>query len=267
MKKFLSIAMICAVALVAASCGGGEKKSNSKQATEQTAAEQKIKPSTTNVSGDMRGCFKVVDREYKVRDDWGKKVIVTLERTDKELPFDFKEYEIASYGTYSTVETLTLVGFSAEFYDEDGDVVVKADLESPYSHEEAPALVELEEGETGTITFSIYGDAKEIASIKTFKISSGFEISVPADSDDDDDDLKSAWDEVKDEYESAWDEVEDEYEAAKQIVKGSYKAAAAAASYYGEDLEDELEAVAEEWEDAVDEAVDEWEDALDDLGW
>lgn len=266
MKKFLSIAMICAVALVAASCGG-EKKSNSKQATEQTAAEQKIKPSTTNVSGDMRGCFKVVDREYKVRDDWGKKVIVTLERTDKELPFDFKEYEIASYGTYSTVETLTIVGFSAEFYDEDGDVVVKAELDDPYSHEEAPVLVGLDEGETGTITFSIYGDAKEIASIKTFKISSGFEISVPADSDDDDEDYKSAWDEVEDEYESAWDEVEDEYETAKQIVKGSYKAAAAAASYYGGDVEDELEAAAEEWEDAMDEAADEWEDAMDELDW
>ena len=243
MKKNLSIAMICVVALVAASCGGGgEKKSNTKQTAEQAPVEQKIKPSTTNVSGDMRGCFNVVDREYKVKDDWGKTVVVTLERTDKELPFDFKEYEIASYGTYSTVETLTIVGFSAEFYDEDGDVVAKTGLDSPYSHEEAPALVELEEGETGTITFSIYGDAKEIASIKTFKISSGFEISVPADSDDDDDD-----------YKSAWDEVEDEWEAAQKVVKDAYKAAADAASYYGEDIEDEVS--------------DAWEDALSDFSW
>lgn len=77
--------------------------------------------------------------------------------------------------------------------------------------------------------------------------------------DEAEDELESAWDEAEDEWESAWDEVEDEYEAAKNMVKDSYKAAAAAASYYGGELEDE-------WEDAMEAAADAWEDAMDEYG-
>jgi hypothetical protein len=179
MKKIFSYAMIIAASFALVACGGEEKKSDD-WSSESRNWEVKIKPSTTEVSGSLKGCFEVVDREYKLKSDgFGADVIITLKRTAMPLPFDVNE-EVVAYGTCCTDRPYITVGFGLECYDADGDIVAKDSYDSPYSHEEAVCAVKLLDGDTATITYSLYEDEEEMKKITSFKVTSSYAFNQPA---------------------------------------------------------------------------------------
>lgn len=158
--------------LLAASCG---KKQNSNDG-QNDAIE--LKPASTEITGEMEGCFTVIDRNYKVKfeDFVGGVLTVELVRTDNPLPFSTDDRQLYSYSTYSA-SPYVQVGFGIDLLDEDGNIVDKTSasasgLSGPYSPDECVDLVKLSKGKTGTIRFSISEDAKEATS---FRITSAFQ--------------------------------------------------------------------------------------------
>lgn len=241
MKKIFSYAMIIAASFALVACGGEEKKEEGSSSSKKQV-EVKIKPTTTAVSGLMSGCFEVVDREYKLKgDSWGLggEVIVTIKRTDKALPFDVNG-EVVAYGTCCTDRDYITVGFGCEFYDADGDIVEKKDFDYLYSHEESVNIVRLPEGETATITYSLYANAEELEKITSFKVTSSYANNKATGSGSDDEDILSAavskasniYDDAVSTANSIYDDAvntaKNIYDDAWESAKDSYKAAGAA---------------------------------------
>lgn len=183
MKK-VNLALSVALAAVMVGCGG-------KKSAEE--AEMVFSPETTEVAGDLGECFTVVDRDYKVMNDgFIKKLTIELERTSEVLPFDPSVREVTDGigDSYFGSKDIVAVGFGIEFLDEDGDIVDKISYEK--SNSDAPLLIKLKEGKTGSIQF--YVPSNE--TIVKFRITSGYEekdgrpdeggVAVSEDSGDDD---------------------------------------------------------------------------------
>lgn len=172
--KFLSLAVM---ALIVVSCG--KSKSSEKEVV--------VTPADVEVSGDMSGCFKVVDREYKVIDDV---LTVEVERTDAPLPFELGDRELLSFNTHTSKKNVK-VGFGIEFLDEDGNILDKKVASSgSYSSEEPIELAKLSSGSKGSIRFSLYSTVQGVVK---FRVTSAFEesdgdFSSSSSSSDDDDD-------------------------------------------------------------------------------
>lgn len=182
-----------------------------------------MKPETTTISGDLSGCFEVVDQECIVKLDKKGNVepfatwSVKLRRTEKPFPFA-DDIDVSAYGTWgASVEAHG--GFGIEIVDENGTTVQKASateggLSGPYSSEDVEDLFKLKPGEIGTIRWRVDDNVLNAKELK-FTISSAFELCEKSevssndddDDDDDDDDMASSksstnWDAVLDEYES-----------------------------------------------------------------
>jgi len=163
--KFYSLIFI---AICLASCGG--KKSNEEK-------EIVVKPTETEVSGDLEGCFTVIDKEYKATGNWRSGIItVEIERTDQDLPFELDGRELCSF-SHQLFAANVQVGFGIEFLDEDGNVVYKisangSGLSGPYDSDECIALAKLKPGKKGTIRFSLTDDAQEAVG---FRISTAYQ--------------------------------------------------------------------------------------------
>lgn len=157
------------MAICLASCGGKKGSKDSEQII--------VKPTETAVSGDMEGCFTVVDKEYKATGDLANGIItVELERTNQELPFELNGRELWSFGT-SDASANVKVGFGIEFLDAEGNVVEKVSangsgLSGSYDSDEAVALCKLKPGKTGTIRFIVHEEAKGAVS---FRITTAYE--------------------------------------------------------------------------------------------
>ena len=212
MKK-LYILLTCLLAIGTLSCGNKKESGDSESIT--------MKPLETEVSGDLRDCFKVVDRSYKVTGDFERLITVELVREDGLLPYD-EDLKIVSFSTIMSSPHVQ-VGFGIEFLDEDENVLDKVSaneggMAGSYSPDEAVALVKLESGEKGTIRFIVTDEALEATS---FRITSAYEEHEGSGSGNytsniDSDDSESDSD-VDDDYSSSsgstdWDELLDSYE-------------------------------------------------------
>lgn len=263
MKKIFSLTLVVAMAFAVMSCGGDETPAPQPQPKVYTPIEVKVKPSTTDVSGDLRGCFEVVDREYKIKGDeysWSSKQIsVKLKRTSKNLPSDFETYDLTAFSTYYTDRSYIQVGFGAEFYDADGDIVCKVDAKRPYSSEEPIVAIKLGEGEDASITFSIYEDDDVVAKIASFKVTSMYLLNKndgTSNSDDSNDDNTDSDDSNDDNTDS--DDKSDSYyyssvksavDEATETVKGAYKKAY-------DDYEEAYKEALDDYEEAVENALE-----------
>lgn len=171
-KKSFITAIATLLLLAMTACGSKEKKHDGENET------LTLKPATTEISGEMDGCFTVVDRPYKVKLEGftGGILTVELERTDKPLPFSSEGRAIYSFSSYSQ-SAYVQVGFGIELLDEDGNIIDKTSasgsgLSGSYSPDECVDLVKLSEGKTGSIRFSISQDASEAVS---FRITSAYQ--------------------------------------------------------------------------------------------
>lgn len=226
MKKIIYLAFCATFILTLGSC------SKSKDAT--------LTPQSTNIQGDLRDYFTVVERPYVVKYDeegWSKYLIsIELQRTDKEFAFDTEGIEPVGYsgqGVYGNF------GIGIEVYDETNNLILSnaasaSGFSGVYSSDDLKNLFTLAEGETGFVRWSADEfeecDPKEF----TFKITSYLKID-------------------------------------KQTKKATYSHSSLSNAYedaiedavdmYNEALEESVEA----YEDAFEEALDAYEDAFDDL--
>lgn len=147
--------------LASCSCGSG----NSNEVAE-SAKEVILKAAQTEIKGDLKGCYEVVDKNYKVK--FAKKsyeddvVTVELKRTSQDLPYDRKNVVIFPEGKESSAENCA--GFGIEILDENGDVIEKQNANStPYSWDEMTAALQLLPDETTTIAFHMEDLSKAVS--------------------------------------------------------------------------------------------------------
>lgn len=179
-----------------------------------------IKPESTEVSGDMEGCYKVVDKEYSSKDDV---LTIELERTDSDLPFEVIEGKSPSCYGASGSGVYLHVGFGIEFLDKDGNILETIDatasgLGGCYSCDDPENLAKLKPGKKGSIRFSVGENVKDAVA---FRISTAYEkvdnTSFSSESEDNDviEDAESEYRRAKREAQQALDEAE---KAAKEIM-------------------------------------------------
>lgn len=162
-KLWLGIGIIALILIFLSMCGGGDN------ATTNETREQILKVAQTEIKGDLKGCYEVVDKNYRVkfaRKSYESDVInVELKRTTKALPYDRKNVVIFAQGDESTAENCA--GFGIEVLDSYGDVVAKVLANAtPYSWDEMTAVLQLLEEETATIGFHIDNIPKEAVSFR-----------------------------------------------------------------------------------------------------
>ena len=211
-KKYIliGIGMVVLISLFS-NIGGND------ETTPQESKELVIKAAQTGIKGDLKGCYEVVDKNYRVKfaqksyeDDV---VTVELLRTSKELPYDRKDVVIYPKADESSAENCA--GFGIEILDAYGDVIEKINANSnPYSWDEMTAALQLLPDETTTIAFHM-DDLSEAVSFRVTsmvtkneerKTSLGKEIGTLAD------EMNSLVDEITD---------DDAFEAAKEAIEVS----------------------------------------------
>lgn len=153
-KKYLlmGIGIIALIFILSSTCGGSDNT------TADERPEQILKVEQTEIKGNLKGCYEVVNKDYRVK--FAKKsyesdvINVELKRTTKALPYDCKNVVIFAKGGESTAEYCA--GFGIEVLDSYGDVVAKILANAtPYSWDEMTAALQLLEEETTTIGFHI----------------------------------------------------------------------------------------------------------------
>lgn len=163
-KKYWLIGIGVFLFLCIVSNMGGEDSSESTN----DITPQIIKPAQTEIKGDLKGCYSVVEKEYKVTYDYGRVVIVELMRTSKETPFDRKDVTVYPEAKESLKSMCA--GFGMELLDEEGNVIDKLTANhNPYSWNEVKEVLQLLPEETSTIQFKFYDD---ISSAVSFRITS-----------------------------------------------------------------------------------------------
>ena len=133
---------------------GGGKDTATQEVKE--VKEVVLKAAQTEIKGDLKGCYEVVDKDYKVK--FATKsyendlVTVELKRTSKNLPYDRKDVTIFPEAEKSSANNCA--GFGIEILNADGDVIDKKTANgNPYSWDEMTAALQLLQDETTTIRF------------------------------------------------------------------------------------------------------------------
>lgn len=219
--KFFTLSILC-LGLMA--CGGKKDKTESDS---KDGEEIVMTPESTEITGDLEGCYTVVERKYKPSGDGLSVVTVELQRTDKEFPFDESFGEFASFGTWGQDPKIK-VGFGIEFLDEDGNIIDKRDPSSnSYSSEEPVTLAKLKNGGKASIRFNILSQ-NDAAKIKTFRITSavekdpGWEKSSSKSSTPSIPDYSGEIEKAKKEYDEAYRKAKKEYDDAYNEAKKQY---------------------------------------------
>ena len=138
------------------------------ETTTQEPKELIIKAAQTAIKGDLKGCYEVVDKNYRVK--FAQKsyesdiVTVELLRTSQQLPYDRKNVVIYPEADESSAENCA--GFGIEILDAYGDVIEKINANAtPYSWDEMTAALQLLPEETTTIAFHL-DDLSEAVSFR-----------------------------------------------------------------------------------------------------
>ena len=152
--RLLAISMTVAV-LTSCGCSGETKN----ETTDPVQKEVVLKAAQTELKGDLKGCFEVVDKNYKVKfgeHSFSKDIVVVeLKRTSKGLPYDRKDVVLLHEAEESSASVCA--SFGIEILDENGDVVEKlnANENNLYSYDDMTAALQLLPDETVTIAFHL----------------------------------------------------------------------------------------------------------------
>ena len=141
---------------------------NSDSTPQEPREELILKAAQTEIKGDLKGCYEIVDKNYKVK--FGQKsyendvVTIELKRISKDLPYDRKNVVIFPEAEESLAENCA--GFGIEILNIEGDVIDKKSANStPYSWDEMTAALQLLPDETTTIAFH-FDDLSEASSFR-----------------------------------------------------------------------------------------------------
>lgn len=191
------------VATCVSSVGSNEGSTNA------DAKEHVVKPAQTEIKGDLKGYFEVVDKETTVSKN---EISVEIKRTEKELPFDRKDVTIFPEAKKS--DKTNVAGFGIEVLDDKGNVIAKCEANStPYSWDEMAAALQTLPGETSTINFHFY---ESISNATSYRILSVLEKNEKKEEEQSKADklLDKAVDKAIDKA----DEIEEDIETAKEVV-------------------------------------------------
>ena len=150
-KKYIlwGVGIFILLALIP-NCGGND------EAEVQEKKELILKVDQRKIKGDLKECFKVVDKDYRVK--FAKKsyendvITVELERTSNPLPHSREDLVIFPEAENSSANYCA--GFGIEILDANGDVIDKKNPQAtPYSWDEMTAALQLLPDETTTIQF------------------------------------------------------------------------------------------------------------------
>ena len=208
--KFLALTII---AFAFASCGGNSSNSEKASESETAQKEHVVKPTQTEIKGDLKGYFEAVDKETPITKDMSANVIsVEIKRTEKELPFDRKDVTIFPEADDS--EKSYVAGFGIEVLDDKDNVIAKVEANStPYSWDEMKASLQTLPGETATIKFRFYDDLSKASSYRILSTLEKNEKKVKEKSKAD-----KLLDKAVDKAVEKADEIEDDIETAKEVV-------------------------------------------------
>lgn len=162
-KKYILIGIGAIILISLLSIIGGDNDSES-----QEPKELILKAAQTEVMGDLKGCYEVVDKNYKVKFAQNSyesdAVTIELKRTNMELPYDRKNVVIFPEADMSSAENCA--GFGIEILNIDGDVIDKINAKAtPSSWDEMTAALQLLPEETATIEF-YFDDLSEAVSFR-----------------------------------------------------------------------------------------------------
>ena len=188
------------------SCGSSSEEYNDWYMEEESSTPKEHKDivltvAQTEVKGDLKGCYEVVEKNYRVKhpnSSSSEVISVELKRTNKELPYDRDDVVIYPEAEESSANYCA--GFGIEILDEYGDVIEKKSPSSnPYSWDEMTAMLHLTPEDTATLEFRFYDDIPEEAtSLRITSIVQRNEkkksVASTRDDDDDDDDESSLGD-------------------------------------------------------------------------
>lgn len=163
-KKYILIG-IGVVVLIALFSNIGKKEETT---TQEEPKELILKAAQTTIKGDLKDCYEVVDKNYRVKraqKSYESDVItVELLRTSKQLPYERKNVVIFPEADKSSAENCA--GFGIEVLDAYGDVIAKKNANAtPYSWDEMTAALQLLPEETTTIAFHL-DDLSEAVSFR-----------------------------------------------------------------------------------------------------
>lgn len=151
-KKYILIGIGVIILIGLLSTIGGKDKSEEQQEQKELI----LKAAQTEIKGDLKGCYEVVDKDYKVKfaqKSYENDVItVELKRTNKELPYDRDNVVIFPEADESSADYCA--GFGIEILNIDGDIIDKINAKAtPYSWDEMTAALHILPDETTTIGF------------------------------------------------------------------------------------------------------------------
>lgn len=165
MKHFNLFILFSFIALLT-SCGESEKK---------TTEPVNVKAKTTNLKGDLKEYFEVVDNDYNIKvdeDSYMNQGMITVEIKRNSKDFDFETDNINPFGTNGSEDYH--VGFGIEIFDESGPAIIKNATEGGmggvYSSDDVKGIMNLDKNETGYIRWTVDGDKLE--NLKSFQITS-----------------------------------------------------------------------------------------------
>ncbi|MBR5595436.1 MAG: hypothetical protein IKW47_04035 [Alistipes sp.] len=165
-KKYIliGIGVFLLISLLSSMCSGGSEEVAKKEVI--------LRPAQTEIKGDLKGCYEVVDKNYKVKfatKSYENDVItVELKRTAEPLPYDRKNVVIFPEASKSTAENCA--GFGVEILNADGDVIDKKNANAtPYSWDEMTTALQLVTDDTATIQFH-FDNLNEAASFRVTSI-------------------------------------------------------------------------------------------------
>ena len=224
--------------LCSCSCGGSKP----------AKAETVVTPSKASVSGPLGEYFKVVERNYKIKNG---NISIEFERIKDGLPNPWVAgMEVGSYG--NCVEP----GFTVEFLDVDGDILCKWKSSVIWEKDDINAVLALGVGETCSLPCKV----EVRKGVVSFRVSSTFKyhgLDYDCDDDDcddyDDDDYDDYDDDEDYDASSELDDVLDDYEKILNTARSVSKTAASGSATISEcvDLLEDVADMAADLEDAL----------------
>ena len=169
MKKLkIEFILTLLVASVLSSCGGGGDASS--DSSEDSEPQKVTLEVSNNISGPLADYFIIEDAAIRTEEFGGSRVMVKVQRTEAELPFNPADVDVCEYGSSKTWKFC----FSPDVLD-DIDIPLSSSL-SIYDTEPLVDALMLNAGETKWLEFSCYDiDGKNINEAKSLTMASSFE--------------------------------------------------------------------------------------------